>query len=225
MENTAQLAKSIEDLAKWMDARMSEFENSQQHASSAGNPTVKVLSADYTNFKSLVWKSLAMLRSQLELIVNGLDRIETHSRRKVLLFHGLAEEDKEDLPKKINSLIQGKMKLSTVNADSVEVCHRLGVKRDKARPILVRFNTMKHRSAVWNAKTTLKGTKVSISEFLTKPRQDVFAAARKHFGKKHCWSSEGVIVILMPDGSRRKIVTVSELRDLTALHPVTTSDG
>lgn len=218
MDNTAQLSKSIVELTKWMDTRMTEYET-QQQAPSAGTPTVKVLSADYLSFKSMVWKALEMLKSQLELIVNSLDRVETHSRRKVLLFHGVTEEDAEDVTKKILNTIQGQMKLPLVNDETVEVCHRLGVKKDKTRPVLVRFATMKHRSSVWNAKTALKGSSISVSEFLTKPRQDVFNAAKKHFGKKNCWSSEGVIVVLLSDGSRKKVITMSELLLLVNQHP------
>ncbi|KAI5644632.1 hypothetical protein NE865_03284 [Phthorimaea operculella] len=117
-----------------------------------GKNSVKALSADYINFKSLVWKALALLKSQLEHIITGLDRMETHSRRKVLLLHGVAEEDTEDVCKKVQDIIQSQMKLSSVTGDAVEVCHHLGTKKDKTRPILVRFSTVKHRSAVWNAK-------------------------------------------------------------------------
>ncbi|KAL4703064.1 hypothetical protein ACJJTC_015199 [Scirpophaga incertulas] len=75
------------------------------------------------------------------------------------------------------------------------------------------------RMGIWNNKTKLKGTKISIKEFLTKPRQGVFIAARKHFGINKCWTSGGIIIVLLSDGTRKKITSMSELQHLTAQHP------
>lgn len=220
MENTAaELIKGMMELATFVDTRLSEFEKSQQQPPSTGNPTVKSLSADYLAFKTIVWKTLGMLKSQLQLIVDSQDRLETHSRRKVLLVHGVPEASDEDLPQKILSMLHDKLKLTAVSTESIEVCHRLGVKKDKDRPVLVRFVNMQHRSSVWKAKTALKGTKTSVSEFLTKSRQDVFVAARKHFGVTDCWTSDGIIVILLPDKSRKKVQSMSELQPLLLQYP------
>lgn len=84
---------------------------------------------------------------------------------------------------------------------------------------------MEHRQLVWDSKKTLKGTGITISEFLTQARHRVFAAARKHFGMPNCWSMEGKIVIICPDKSRRKIETASELQDLFAKFPSTAADS
>ena len=101
----------------------------------------------------------------------------------------------------------------------IHVCHRLGSSRQKARPILVRFFDMEHRQLVWDSKKALKGTGITISEFLTQARHRVFGAARKHFGMHRCWSMEGKIVVICPDKSRRKIETESELQALFAKFP------
>ncbi|KAI5639634.1 hypothetical protein NE865_07881 [Phthorimaea operculella] len=219
MDNTADLIKGMQDLATFVDTRLSEFEKSQQQVPASTNPTVKTVNADYIAFKSLVWKTLGMLKAQLQLIVDGQDRLETHSRRKVLLIHGIPEATDEDLPQKVLKIAQERMKLTTLDSSSFEVCHRLGSKRDKDRPVLVRFSSMLHRSAVWRAKTSLRGSKVSISEFLTKSRQEVFSTARKHFGMKQCWTSDGAIVILLPDKSRKKVHVMAELQPLMKQYP------
>ncbi|KAI5630869.1 hypothetical protein NE865_16424 [Phthorimaea operculella] len=219
MEGTAALIKGMQDLATFVETKLSEFETSQQQPPSAGNPTVKTVSADYQTFKSLVWKTFGMLKAQLQLIVDSQDRFETHTRRKVLLFHGITEEKDKDLPQKITHLAQERLKLTSFKPESIEACHRLGVKTDKDRPVLVRFSSLLFRSAVWKSKTAFRGSKVSVSEFLTMTRQEVFAAARKHFGMKQCWSSEGTVVILLPDKSRRKVFTMSELKLLMKQYP------
>ncbi|KAL4706013.1 hypothetical protein ACJJTC_014235 [Scirpophaga incertulas] len=118
-----------------------------------------------------------------------------------------------------NAFPQNKqMKFTTVSPDAIESCHRLGTKTNKQRPIIVRFSAMNHRVAVWRAKTALKGSGITISEFLTRMRQDVFREARKHFGIRKCWSSEGVIIISLED-KRRKIVSMAELLVLIAQYP------
>ncbi|XP_046976444.1 uncharacterized protein LOC124542548 [Vanessa cardui] len=149
----------------------------------------------------------------------GLDRMETHSRRKVLLFHGVKEEQGEDVFKKTLGVLTGHLKLSDATPELIDSCHRLGVKRDASRPILVRFASVRFRSRVWNAKTALRGSKITLSEFLTKARQSIFIEARKHFGMKKCWSAEGDIIILLPDNSRKKISALSELKQLVAQYP------
>ncbi|KAL4704710.1 hypothetical protein ACJJTC_011494 [Scirpophaga incertulas] len=111
------------------------------------------------------------------------------------------------------------MKLATVDSNAIESCHRLGTKTDKQRPIIVRFSSMIHRIAVWKSKTALKGSGIVITEFLTRMRQDVFIEARKHFGIKKCWSSEGVIIVSVEDNKRKKIVTMAELHVLTSQYP------
>lgn len=217
-----QLVKSMDELSSMFNTRMVEFEkNLQPPGYTATNPTVKALAAEFNTFKTFIWNSLGILKSQVELVALGLDRLETQSRRKVLLFHGIKEDKDEDILKKIMYVLTSQMKLSDSKPDSIESCHRLGVKRESARPILVRFTNMQARSTVWKAKTSLKGTKTTVTEFLTKSRQEVFVAARGHFGMKKCWSADGVVVILLPDKSRKKVTSMSELKKLMAQHSKT----
>lgn len=210
-----QLLKSMEELSSVFTSRMGEFEkNLSQSGSATSNPTLKTLTAEFHTFKSFVWKTLGILKSQIELVVVGLDRLETQSRRKVLLFHGLEENTNEDVLEKMLHVLSNHLKMTDIRSTAIESCHRLGVKKDSARPILLRFNSCQLRSSVWKAKTKLKGTKITVTEFLTKSRQEVFIAARKHFGIKKCWSSDGMVVILLPSNSTIKISSLRELKQL-----------
>ncbi|KOB65221.1 Uncharacterized protein OBRU01_23031 [Operophtera brumata] len=84
---------------------------------------------------------------------------------------------------------------------------------------MVRSANYKTRNLVWNSKTSLKNTGITVSEFLTKSRHDVFTAARKHFGMGHCRTSDGKIVILLRNNKRRRIETLAELKPLLAGFP------
>lgn len=222
MDTTAEhLLKSLNELSSTFNDRMLEFEkNLQQPGAKDSNTTVKTLAADFSSFKSFVWKTLAILRSQIELLAQGIDRLDTLSRRKVLLLHGIQEDIDEDLVKKLLEVLSNQMKLTGVSSEAFESCHRLGAKKkDSPRPVLVRFSSLKQRMMVWNNKTSLKGSKVTVSEFLTKARQELFVAARSHFGKRKCWTSDGTINILLADSSRKKIYSNTELQCLITQHP------
>lgn len=215
-----QLFKNMEELSTVLSSRMDEFEKNLSAAGTTPtNPTLKALAAEYYTFKNFVWKTLNLLKSQIEIVVLGLDRLETHSRRKVLLLHGVIEESNEDVVKKTLSVLSDNMKLTGLNPDSLEACHRLGTKKENSRPILIRFASVQLRTTVWKAKTLLKGTKLTLTEFLTKTRQDIFASARSHFGMRNCWSADGIIVVLLPDKSRAKVASSSELKKLASQHP------
>lgn len=86
---------------------------------------------------------------QLQLLSDGYDKHEMHSRRKVLLVHGLPEEASEQVESKISDLIHNQLKLPSFEQANIDVCHRLGVKADKRRPILIRFSNLKAKTAVW----------------------------------------------------------------------------
>lgn len=221
MDITAgQLLKGLEELTSLFNNRMSEFERSlQQPGAKESSPTIKSLAAEYNSFKSFVCKSLTLLKSQIELVFMGLDRLDAHSRRKVLLFHGIKEDADEDVLAKVVAVLSTQMQMSTLQSKDIDLCHRLGPKKGSARPVLVRFSSLMHCRDVWKNKTALKGSKVTVSEFLTKVRQEVFVAARQHFGVKRCWSADGVIVVLLPDKTRKKIFSMGELRSLMVQNP------
>lgn len=166
-----------------------------------------------------------MMKSQLELLVHGLDRQETASRRKVLLFHGIVESNDATVEDTVVKILHDQFKMLDVSPEHLSACHRLGTNTSKPRPVMVRFASYKVRNLVWNAKTALKNSGITVSEFLTKTRHEIFTTARKHFGIKQCWSSEGKIVIILPDNSRRRIETMSELKPLLSVHPAAQSSS
>lgn len=217
-----QLANNLEELEKLFSSRMADYEDKLQKFSAGAittHPDISALSSEFLEFKSFVWQTLSTLKSQMELVICGLDRHETAMRRKVLLFHGLPEKENEVLHDSIHKIISGKMKVTNITMENLHVCHRLGSFNGKSRPILVRFLDIQHRQAVWENKTTLKGTGITISEFLTQVRHKTFMAARKHFGIKNSWTVEGKIMVLLPNKSRRKIESMAQLQLLVAQYP------
>lgn len=222
----SKLAYSMEELEKLFSSRMREYED-KLHKATAGADTSHLdlasLSMDFTEFKSFVCKTLAHFKTQIEILSLSLDSHETAMRRKVLLFHGITEKPGEKLSDSIVSIISKQLQIDDFKLEYLNVCHRLGAPKGKTRPVLVRFNSMEHRRLVWDSKTSLKGSGITISEFLTQARHQVFMAARKHFSINSCWSAEGKVVVMTPDKSRRKIASMGELHKLIALFPAASS--
>lgn len=218
------LTKNLEELEKLFTSRMGEYEQKLQKVTtgnSSTHPDLTSLSQEFTEFKNFVWQTLSNMRTQIELLSLGLERHETVMRRKVLLLHGVSEKQHEKAIETVHRIISDRMKLSDISIDNIQVCHRLGSAQSKNRPILVRFFDIEHRQAVWENKTSLKGTGITVTEFLTQTRHRIFTTARKHFGIKHSWTVEGKIVVLLPDKSRRKIETMRELQALISQYPAT----
>ncbi|KAI5635570.1 hypothetical protein NE865_03486 [Phthorimaea operculella] len=223
MDLSEQLCAHGDDISK-LYLQMGDFEERLKKATASPSPPAEhsdlaALSRDFNHFKSFVWQVLSKLKAQTNLLSLGLDRHETFLRRKVLLFHGIAESKEEQLRSVITDIVKQRMKISEFTSDDIQVCHRLGTSTTKPRAVLVRFHHLDTRRVVWDAKTLLKGSGTIISEFLTKSRHSVFVAARKHFGVSNCWSTEGKIAIILPDNSRRKIEVSSELQELIKRFP------
>ncbi|KAI5643356.1 hypothetical protein NE865_04531 [Phthorimaea operculella] len=221
MDTSSLLATNNDNLQR-LFSRMGEFEVRLQNATASPAPVhsdLKTLASEYAEFKSFVCEALTKITEQTDLLSRSLERQETFLRRKVLLFHGVAESKEEKLLDVIPKIICDQMELDITSLD-LQACHRLGSSSAKTRPVLVRFRDLDKRREVWDSKTSLKNSGIVISEFLTKSRHDVFVAARKYYGVRSCWTSEGKIHLLLPDKSRRKIEVMAELKAIMRTNPV-----
>ncbi|KAL0810011.1 hypothetical protein ABMA28_010845 [Loxostege sticticalis] len=214
----ADLKSSQEELEAQLSKRMADFE-AQLRASSPHADSQTKLASDFYAFRDLVWGLLKNMRQQITDCANSMDSMEMRYRRKALLFNGIPESV-DNVSDAVISTIQKSLELPDIEASQIVLCHRLGEKSDKrSRPVLVRFSTYSVKATVWKNKTLLKGTSVSLCEFLTRSRQATFVRARSYFGMRNCWSTDGVITVKLPDGIRRKINTGDELDRLIQTFP------
>ncbi|CAH1640101.1 unnamed protein product [Spodoptera littoralis] len=219
------LAANLEVMQSFLTSRMAAYEDKLEKVSAAmpGSADLESLHLDYMEFKKFVLQAVANFKSQLELLMLGHDKHETAMRRKVLLVHGVPEHKNEQLREVVVDVLCNRMGLTELHKGNIHVCHRLGSSSRSPRPILVRFYTTEHRHLVWDNKKSLKGTGITISEFLTQLRHRSFIAARKHFGQTNCWTVEGRIVIIAPDKSRHKIESMAQLQELVVRFPPVSS--
>lgn len=206
-------------LSEMFNKRMIEFEQRQpkdiQKGSSNSPVSTSSLAAEFESFKTFIIVALKSLQRQAELLDREVDRLEMRRRRKMLLLHGVPEEQSEDTTLKITTLVADHLELSDFSSSSIKSSYRLGRPSDKKpRPIAIKFTDAAVRDKVWFAKTKLKGSGITQSEFLTKTRHQVFLKARQRFGVVNCWTRDGIIHIMALDGERHRAECLSDLEGI-----------
>ncbi|XP_046976302.1 uncharacterized protein LOC124542385 [Vanessa cardui] len=205
------IKSSIADLTEHFNLRMAEFQRDLRNAVPASSP-VSNINSQFNSFRSFVIAALESLQLQVELLSQQCDVMEMRSRRKILLVHGVPEDKHENIPAHISKVLGDHLKLPGLTADSISRSHRLGqLGKGKPRAILVKFKDTSVKDKVWGAKKNLKGTGITLSEFLTKRRHEVFLAARQRFGISRCWTDNGVVVVMGSDQSKHRVHTKQEL--------------
>ncbi|KAJ0169323.1 hypothetical protein K1T71_015207 [Dendrolimus kikuchii] len=212
--------ESIHDtMAEMMELFRNKTTAIESQLQKTTNPvTVEGLAAEFTSFKSFMMQALNGLQKQIEMLSSTMDRLEMQSRRKMLLFHGLNEVRNENILLSITEVIKKRLGVSDFTMDGIRRCHRLGrpVQSQKCRPIVVKFQDVSDRDKIWLLKTKLKDSGITMSEFLTKTRHDIFMAARKKFGLSKCWTREGNIYVVGPDDTRHRISSHSDLTKISS---------
>lgn len=203
------------EMTKMFETKMAEFQMElQQAVASRKNPnSIAALNTDFNTFKSFVCNGLSVLRSELDSLRNRVERIEMSFRRKMLLVHGIPEQKNEDTCAAVVTSLASACKGHNLDTSCISASYRLGKQgNSKPRPIVVKFADVSVRACLWKNKVALKGSKITLSEFLTKSRHELFMAAREKFGIPNCWTMDGVINIKTPDGKRHKVESLADFR-------------
>ncbi|KAG7302625.1 hypothetical protein JYU34_012572 [Plutella xylostella] len=207
MEN---IKESIAEMMGQLNVRMASFEAQMNKA--PASPSATGLATEFAAFRSFTVSAFNMLQKQVEMLARGMDHLDMRSRRKILLVHGIPEAKKEDVASTaVRVIAQHVAGPELFCTDDIARSHRMGRIGDKPRPILVKFKDLALRNNVWFAKAKLKGSGVTLSEFLTKPRHEAFMQARQRVGVKQCWTRDGCVVVLGADGKQHRIVSLAEL--------------
>lgn len=215
---------SLSAMTELFNSRMNEFQQELQKTSPAVASTTS-LAAEFASFKKLIFSILSTIQSQVEFLGRELDRAEMRGRRKMLLLHGVQEKETEDTSTMVSSFFTDKLKITECTNVAFSRCYRLGrPSGNKPRPIIVKFKEAPLRDKVWFNKTKLKGSGVTVSEFLTKSRHTIFMQARQRFGITKCWTRDGKIHVLAQDGSHHQVESLVEL-DAIPQTPAVVSPG
>lgn len=207
-----QLQKSVEQLAATLTAQMNEFQREVRASIPAASPTSNI-NSQFNSFRSFVMTALENLQLQLQMLARQQDEMEVRSRRSMLLLHGVPEA-RGEVPAEIACKALGdRLAMPDISANDVKRCHRMGrpSTTGKPRAIIIKFKDLDLRNKVWFSKAKLKGSGITLSEFLTKGRHEAFVAARKRFGVSRSWTRDGCVVVLGADGTHYRAVSVAEV--------------
>jgi hypothetical protein len=210
------IKETLESLAQTFKTQMSAFENELLKRS--GTPqqaSIASLMAEFEVFRTFVLVTVQNLEKQVNILGSQNDNIEMRSRRGMLLLHGVPESRDEDPASVFCSVVTRHLDVRHLSPVDLSRVLRLGRPRvDKPRPMLIKFLSEALRDKVWYCKTNLKGTGITLSEFLTKPRHKIFLAAREKLGVSRCWTHEGRIMALDRDGKRQTITSIADISGL-----------
>ncbi|XP_049527367.1 uncharacterized protein LOC125947075 isoform X1 [Dermacentor silvarum] len=123
--------------------------------------TLSSLQNDVINIKTTVTD----LEKNVSSLLCKVDELENRGRRNSLIMYGLNEQEGETNDSLLNMIKEDVFKERLgLTINNVERCHRLGRKKEKARPVILRFLDYRDKSSVLKECRKLKGTTVSITE-------------------------------------------------------------
>lgn len=219
--SSANPMRALKELEAKFNEGMTAFEKrcttlAPDITSPSGDLNMITLLEEFRSFKEVMLQALGLLRTQLSSLTQLVDNLDNQGRRKFLLFRGVPENAGESPAKAIEEIVVSKLKIVSFSTESdVTSCYRLGKQQgDKKRPILVRFANTGIRSQIWQSKKELKGSDISVAEFLTPLRRQIFNEARARCGVHNSWTNDGNVYIKLKGGDTRRLFNLLELDEL-----------
>ena len=161
---------------------------------------------------------MAVLEESNARLTAEIDTLEQYSRRNCLVMHGVPNDVNAEHA--VLDLCNNKLGIA-IGPECIDRAHRLGtpdstVRKDGARPqpIIVKFTSYRARQDVFMAKRRLKGTKVVITENLTRRRIDLLNRAKGLQSVNAAWTSDGRIICLLGNGRKVTINSEQDLRNI-----------
>jgi len=175
---------------------------------------VKVVVNEATTvFNDALTAKTSRLESEIVSLRKELDDVDMYQRRLNLVIHGIPEDANEDCEKKALELFHNKLQVH-MDRSAIQRAHRLGQKRSQgSRPIIVRFVSYKHRSTVYGKKKLLKGSKITITENLTRHRLALYKQVHASKLFSATWTMDGQIFGLL-NGKKTLITSEVDLSEI-----------
>lgn len=132
------------------------------------------------------------LQKENKTLATRLDNIDQHSKRNNIRVYGIPEEDSG----RQEDILQAICKFTKMNIthEKVENAYRIGKSTQAGqRSILIKFKEHKYKEEVMQNRKVLKGTKIIISDDLTKTRHSILREAVNRLGSKNVYCLSGRI--------------------------------
>ena len=146
---------------------------------------------------------------RLSAVERRQDDLEQYSRSNCLVIHGCENVPKSKPGKYLeienfvcNTLNEHLQLDSPLQANDLDIAHPLPSK--KGTPVIVKFIRRTQKNEVYRKKRLLKGTKMIITESLTKRRLQLLEKARLEFKQCPVWSWKGEIFVF--HNNKKKVI-------------------
>lgn len=193
----------------------------------------------YTDEVGTMKKKIAEIKKETKVLQDEKEDAEQYSRRNCLRIYGIPEGPEVKTDELVLHLFNTKLGL-TVQPDAIDRSHRISprpsyaadegrepstsptyastTRRNKPRPIIVKFSRYNVRNDVYRARTRLKnadGPKIWLKEDLTTKRASLFWELVNSKKSKSCWTQDGNIFALSTrDSKKTRIRTTQDIENL-----------
>lgn len=160
------------------------------------------------------------LESTVAYLEDQNDALEQYTRRNSIRISGVAESEGESCDDVVLATINEKMAVSPpITLDHIDRLHRVGKKgTGKARQIIVKFTSYRHRARVMAKRRELRGSDIFVNEDLTRKRSQIMwhcRAEKRQHKLQDCWSFDGRISVKDLRGKVHSITKLENLYELT----------
>ena len=211
MEDLKKIRIEMESMKKRLAVYESNYENKSKNPRSDAASKICVTDVskndeqknELNGMKEALLKLQQMIDStmkRLSAVERRQDDLEQYSRSNCLVIHGCENVPKSKPGKYLeienfvcNTLNEHLQLDSPLQANDLDIAHPLPSK--KGTPVIVKFIRRTQKNEVYRKKRLLKGTKMIITESLTKRRLQLLEKARLEFKQCPVWSWKGEIFV------------------------------
>ena len=220
MEDLKKIKIEMESMKKRLAVYESNYENKSKNPRSDAASKICVTDIskndeqknELNGMKEALLKLQQMIDStmkRLSAVERRQDDLEQYSRSNCLVIHGCENVPKSKPGKYLeienfvcNTLNEYLQLDSPLQANDLDIAHPLPSK--KGTPVIVKFIRRTQKNEVYRKKRLLKGTKMIITESLTKRRLQLLEKARLEFKQCPVWSWKGEIFVF--HNNKKKVI-------------------
>ena len=220
MEDLKKIRIEMESMKKRLAVYESNYENKSKYPRSDAASKICVTGVskndeqnnELNGMKEALLKLQQMIDStmkRLSAVERRQDDLEQYSRSNCLVIHGCENVPKSKPGKYLeienfvcNTLNEHLQLDSPLQANDLDIAHPLPSKKDT--PVIVKFIRRTQKNEVCRKKRLLKGTKMIITESLTKCRLQLLEKARLEFKQCQVWSWKGEIFVF--HNNKKKVI-------------------
>lgn len=155
-------------------------------------------------------KSLEQKMDNLHL---EMDKTKQRTKTNNICIYGVSEENDELLPNKIMNILKSKTEMDILANDILDA-YRIGKRHEnqtKPRPLILKIANQQLKMEILKCGKKFKGTKIFLTDELTKFRRSLLAKAKSEYGVKNAWSHNGQIYV-KAGGTSKKITCMADLQ-------------